>query len=169
MKKLPRSSVLCLLLAAPFAHADWGDFDFKFEADKPWVEVAAQLPPYPRGQNLIPFAVSPVTRNQYLIDAPSVSVGADGVVRYTVVIEAAGGAHNVSYEGIRCATGERRFYAYGHSDQTWSKADDSHWTEIDFRSPLSYQKVLSESFFCPDGIAVRDAASAIARLKRGLR
>jgi hypothetical protein len=169
MKKLPVLFALSLLSAAPFASAEWGDFDFKFDDDKPWVEIAAQLPPYPLDQNLIPFEVSPVTRNHYLVDAKSISVGEDRVVRYSVVIDAAGGARNVSFEGIRCDTGERRVYAYGHDDRSWSKAGDTAWIGIDFRSASSYQKILSQSFFCPDGIAVKDAATAVARLKQGLR
>ena len=165
MKILP-ALLLCLPLAA---HASWMDFDHDFEEDKPWSEVAAQLPAYPKEQNLLPFNVSSATDNHFFVDAESISVGSDKVVRYTVVIKAAGGATNVSFEGIRCESGERRLYAYGHPDGTWSKARNAGWEGIRFRSLLSYHKALYEDHFCPGGINVRNAKEAVDSLRRGAR
>lgn len=165
MKTLP---ILLLLLLPRFAHAqaDWGNFDYEFEADKPWVEVAAQLPAPPRAENLIEFTVSSIASHRYSIDTASISVGKDKVVRYTVVIDAAGGARNVSFEGIRCETGERRLYAYGQPDGSWSKARNAGWENIKRRSLLSYHKPLFETFFCPDGLSVRTAEDAVRNLKQ---
>ena len=165
MRILP-ALLLCLPLAA---HAAWMDFDHDFEQDKPWAEVAAQLPPYPREENLVPFNVSSATRNRHFVDAASISVGADNVVRYTVVIEAAGGAKNVSFEGMRCDSGERRLYAYGHPDGSWSKARNAGWEPIKLRSLLSYQKALFEDYFCRDGLTVKDAQTAVQTLRRAAR
>ncbi len=156
----------CMLCLPLFAHAEWGEFDLDFEQDKPWVEIAAQLPAYPQADNLLRFDVSAIARNRYFVDAASISVGADKVVRYTVVVEAAGGAKNVSFEGLRCETGEQRAYAYGQPDGSWSRARNAQWQAIRFRSGLSYQKPLFETYFCPDGIRVRDAAEAIRNLKQ---
>jgi len=165
MKILP-----ALLLILPLtAYAEWGQFDIEFEADKPWVELSAQLPPYPKVENLVEFNVSSATRHKHFIDTASISVGEDTVVRYTVVIEAAGGAKNVSFEGMRCDTGERRLYAYGHPDGTWSKARRSGWEGIKFRSLLSYHKALYEDHFCPYGINVKDGKVAAQNLRRAAR
>lgn len=157
-----------LLLCLPIvAYADWSmDFEGEFEQDKPWVEVAAQLPPYPKAENLIPFNVSSATNNRFFVDAASISVGGDKVVRYTVVVEAARGAKNVSFEGLRCESGERRLYAYGHPDGSWSKARNAGWEPIKFRSLLSYQKALFEDHFCPNGIRVKDGKEAVQNLRR---
>lgn len=165
MKILP-----ALLLMLPLtAYAEWGQFDIEFEADKPWVELSAQLPPTPKAENLVEFNVSSAARHRHFVDTASISVGEDKVVRYTVVIEAAGGAKNVSFEGMRCETGERRLYAYGHSDGTWSKARNSGWEGIKFRSLLSYHKALYEDHFCPDGINVKDGKEAAQNLRRAAR
>src|SRR5512135_30612 len=162
--------LLALLLCFPLAaHAAWMDFDHEFEQDKPWAEVAAQLPAYPKDQNLIPFNVSSATNNEFFVDSQSISVGNDKVVRYTVVVRAAGGATNVSYEGIRCETAERRLYAYGHPGGSWSRARDAAWQGIRLRSLLSYRKALYEDHFCPEGINVRDAKTAVDSLRRGVR
>ncbi|MDZ7584627.1 MAG: CNP1-like family protein [Thiobacillus sp.] len=165
MKILP-----VLLLILPLTvHAEWGQFDFEFENEKPWVELSAQLPPPPKPENLVGFDVSPATQNRYFVDTASISVGEDKVVRYSVVIEAAGGAKNVSFEGMRCATGERRLYAYGQPDGSWSKARNGRWEGIKFRSLLSYHKALYEDHFCPDGINVRNASEAVRSLQRRAR
>lgn len=165
MKKLP-----ALLLCLPvFAQAAWIDFEREFEAEKPWVEVAAQLPPYPRAENLLPLTVSSATRNRFLVDTASISVGEDKVVRYTMVIEAAGGAKNVSFEGMRCETAERRLYAYGHPDGTWSKARNAGWEAIKLRSLLSYHKALFEDVLCPGGINVQTPDEAVRALRQGAR
>ena len=159
-----------LLLILPLtAYAEWGQFDIEFENDKPWVELSAQLPPYPKAENLVEFNVSSATRHKHFVDTASISVGEDKVVHYTVVIEAAGGAKNVSFEGMRCDTGERRLYAYGHPDGTWSKARRSGWEGIKFRSLLSYHKALYEDHFCPDGINVKDGKVAAQNLRRAAR
>jgi hypothetical protein len=165
MKILP-----ALLLILPLvAHAEWGAFEYDFEQDKPWAEVAAQLPPYPKAENLVEFNVSSATRHRHFVDTASISVGEDKVVRYTVVIAATGGAKNVSFEGLRCETGERRLYAYGHPDGTWTKARNAGWEGIKFRSLLSYHKALYEDHFCPHGINVRDAKEAAQNLRRAGR
>lgn len=166
---MPDMKILtALLLMLPLtAYAEWGQFDFEYEADKPWVELSAQLPPYPQAENLVEFKVSSATRNRHLIDTASISVGEDKVVRYTVVIEATGGAKNVSFEGMRCATGERRLYAYGHPGGTWSKARNAGWEGIKLRSLLSYHKALYEDHFCPGGVNVRDAKEAVRNLRQG--
>lgn len=160
--------ILCvaLLLLSFSARAEWGQFEFDFDQDKPWSEMSVQLPPYPKPDNLIPFAVSAASRNRHFVDAQSISVGEDQVVRYTVVVEAAGGARNISFEGLRCESGERRLYAYGHPDGTWSKARTAGWEGIKFRSLLSYHKALFEDLFCPDGIRVKDGAEAVRNLRR---
>jgi len=165
MKKLP-----WLLLLLPLsAHAAFSLFGTSPGDEKQWVEGESALPAYPSPQNLLPFEVSSVTRNRYFVDAASISVGKDGVVRYTVVIETLGGAKNISYEGMRCETGERRLYAYGHSDRTWSEAQTVAWQEINFAYGHSYQKVLYEDYFCATDRFAKTAAEAIMNLRRAGR
>ena len=157
-----------LLLILPLtAYAEWGQFDFEYESDKSWVELSAQLPPTPKPENLVEFNVSSATRNRHFVDTASINVGEDKVVRYSVVIEAAGGAKNVSFEGMRCATGERRLYAYGHPGGIWSKARNAGWEGLKLRSLLSYHKALYEDHFCPGAVNVRDAREAVRNLRQG--
>jgi len=158
--------LLALLLILPLsAYADWGKFDFDYANERPWVELAAQLPAAPKADKLIEFKVSSATRNRHFIDADSISVGDDEVVRYTVVIEAVGGARNVLFEGMRCSTAEYRVYAYGQPDGSWTKARKTGWEIIEMRSLLSYRKALFEDHFCFNDIMVKDAREAVFYLR----
>ncbi|HRH81183.1 MAG TPA: CNP1-like family protein [Thiobacillaceae bacterium] len=148
----PLLAILALLAPAA-ALSGWGDFEYDFDADKkPWQEVQAQLPAYPKAGHLIPFEVSSASRHKHFIDSTSLSAGEDGVVRYTVVVKTSGGAENVSFEGLRCTTGERKLYAFGRSDGKgggeWSRNRYARWEPIPARQAASYQRELFFHYFC---------------------
>jgi len=131
-----------------------------------WEEVAVQLPRPAQDEDLLEFFTpSGWQRHQLFIDARSLRVDPDGVVRYTAVIRASGGARNVSYEGIRCKTGERRIYAHGRTSGQWADAKASRWEKIRFGVPGEYQSALFLDYFCVDGMVVRDVATATRTLR----
>jgi len=172
MKKL----FAVLLVAIPFtAFADRFDnvyklnntIDYEFDNEKPWVEIEAHLPPYPKAENLLPFYVSAATDNNFFVDAASISVGTDDVVRYTLVVKSAAGAENVSYEGIRCGTRDFKLYAFGRSDGTWAKARTAKWQDIRYKDRNRQQHVLYDDFFCPNKIMVTSPEAAVKALKNG--
>lgn len=156
------------LLALPavcFGRTEYLNPDF-VEDTTPWEEIAATLPAYPRNENLVPLAISSATGNKFMIDAASMSVGKDGVVRYTAVIESPRGARTVNYEGLRCETAERKIYGFGQADGKWTENKRAAWEGIKLRSLLSYHKPLFEGLFCELGIPVRDAETGVRRLKQ---
>ncbi len=174
--------LLCLLPLAVYAEKkEQTGFDKEFDGDKTWVELQAQLPAYPEQENLLSFDAGPASRNLHYIDAPSITVEEDGVVRYTLVIKSPAGAMNISYEAMRCASveakgeilifkfhnTERRLYAMGRDDKTWARARVSKWEEVE-NIPQHYaQRALARYFFCPGNAIVKDEAEAIHALKRG--
>ncbi len=132
-----------------------------------WQEVTVQLPPAPLQENLVSFYVSAATDNHFYIDGTTLMVGADGVVRYVLVVRAPGGASNVSFEGMRCATRERRLYASGRPDGSWVKPRNSDWRRI-LDVPANRQHAaLFLDYFCPAGVIVGDADEARSALRRG--
>ena len=133
---------------------------------KPWEAQKALLPPYPSQGGLIPFYVSPAVPFAFSVDPASVGVGQDGVVRYTLIARNASTAMNVSYEGIRCDTYERKVYAYGRSDGTWSQARNSQWAPIT-RMDANPQGALANDFFCPERGPVQTTDEALRALARG--
>ena len=133
-------------------------FDDEFD-EKPWAEVEVQLPVYPEDANLIPFRVGAIEDTQFFIDGSSLSVGEDGVVRYVALVVSSSGARNVSYEGMRCATAERRLYAFGRADRTWSKARNAQWLKIRGGSN-SHVVELFTNYFCRSSSVVTNADDA---------
>ena len=167
MTGMKRLFILLLFLLPGLALAvEYLNPDF-VEDDTPWEEVAAKLPAYPKNENLIAFEVSSATPNKFMIDTVSLSVGTDGVVRYTVVIESPRGARTVNYEGMRCDPAEYKIYGFGQEDGKWTENKRAAWQPFKQRSLLSYHKALFEDHFCPDWIRIKDAAEGIRNLKRG--
>lgn len=143
-----------------------GDREAAFE-EKPWVEAEHQYPLAPEVRNLVPIDVGTLTENKFAIDEPSVVFGPDGVIRYTLVITSPGGARNVSYEGMRCATAERRLYALGRADGSWSKARSDKWVRISENSLNRHHAALFRDYFCTAGGTVSDTAEARRVLQNG--
>ncbi len=151
------TAIVALALLVPSlpvpAQADWRGFERDFDAEeRPWQEIEASLPAYPRPENLVAFEVSAATRHRHFLDAAALSVGEDGVVRYTVVIRTAGGAENVSFEGMRCDTGERKLYAFGRVNASgggeWVRNRHARWEPIPVRQATSYQRELFYHYLC---------------------
>jgi hypothetical protein len=132
--------------------------DDEFEK-KEWVEGEVVLPPYPEARNLHSFYVSPTATSRFFVDTQNISIGKDGVARYTLMIVSPSGVKNVSYEGMRCEMREKRAYALGRANGSWSLARGSQWTRIRNESANRYHAALFMDFFCPDGVIARDVES----------
>lgn len=165
MRHIPGWLIASLLVLAPFAHA-LEDFEGDYES-RSWQEIEVKLPAAPKPENLLPLYVSAATSNQFFVDGSSLSVGTDGVVRYVLVVRSASGVGNVSFEGMRCETRERRIYASGRQDGTWSKARNNEWVRIQDAYANRHHAVLFLEYFCPFGNIVLDAGEARQALQQG--
>ena len=155
--------LLALLSFSAFGASD--PFDDEFD-EKPWSEIEVQLPAFPKEEDLIPFRVGAIRDRQFMVDGASFSIGSDDVIRFTVVVISPIGARNISYEGMRCATGERRFYAFGHPDTGWSKAKGSRWFRVSGGSNNHHVELYS-NFFCTVGAPEVDAGAIRFGLRNG--
>lgn len=158
--------VLLLATFAATSSSALADFDEDYES-KQWQEIEVVLPPPPKESDLQPFYVSAATSNQFFIDMSSLSVGADGVVRYVLLVLSPEGGRNVTFEGMRCESRERRIYAAGRKDGSWSKARKNEWVRIQDAYANRHHAALFLDYFCPFGNIVRDAAEARNALKLG--
>jgi hypothetical protein len=133
-------------------NSNWNQFEHEFEDTAKWQELQHQLPPYPRQENFIPIPLGARSSNQFFVDYASVSAGQDGVVRYSVVIRSPSGAETISFEGMRCKTGERKLYAFGHGDGKgggqWSRNRYAKWEAIQTRSLNDFRGELFYHYFC---------------------
>lgn len=145
MKRL--GAALCVVLAGacgqPEEKSDW---ERSHEQRLPPSENELSIPAYPRERDLIEFSAGPTSDFRYFVDGNSISVGSDGIVRYTLVARSPAGAENISYEGMRCATGELRVYALGR-ERAWNVIQ-SAWRPMVPGSMQAWHRVLYREYFC---------------------
>lgn len=150
------------------ASAQWREWDTEFEeAKKTWKEIQAQIPPYPREENLARVPSGSATSHQFFVDTASISVGEDGVTRYTVVVKTGGGAINALFEGMRCETRELKLYAMGRSDGSWVRARDTSWRRVVLRDLTPHHHTLYNDYFCALGYRPTPVSQVVNALKRG--
>lgn len=134
-----------------------------------WAESPVEIPKeLPDDAALAPFSVSRAATATFLIDTSSVTRGEDGIWRFALVIRTAGGAENITYEGIRCATAERRLYAIGRRGEGWTASRNDAWGRIAESSLNRYHAALFKDYFCPPGLAQPSPAEAVSRLHSGM-
>lgn len=150
--------------------ANFDNFDAEFDENKKeWKEIEAQIPAYPKDANLIAFDAGPATPHHFFIDAPSLSIGSDGVVRYILVVKTAGGATNVTYEGIRCETREQKYYAVGQPTGSWTRARNPQWRPIEVREVNRQHSVLFTDYLCAGGLTQRSPASSVRDIVQAMK
>ena len=161
---------LCWLLAlCVTACVSESKFVDTFDYNKNWEVIQSSLPAYPQSENLLEFDAGPVSSLNYYIDANSISIDEKRVIRYSLVIRSAQGANNVSFEGMRCDTRERKRYATGNNDtETWVRARISEWKFMEKTTQLHAQRELAKYYFCPRGLVVGSDKEAIRALRAGI-
>jgi CNP1-like family len=145
-----RGAMLAALAGFSFqAGAQWRLFESDFDENaKPWKEIESRLPAYPKDENLIRFEGGGGSPHRFFVDSKSVSIGEDGVIRYTLVVRTAGGATNVSFEGIRCSERHLKVYALGRAGGSWARARDPQWRRIEYQDRNNQHGVLVQDYFC---------------------
>lgn len=134
--------------------------------EKPWVEQDLRLPPFPKPENLIRVPLESMKSFEVAVDATSIDIGLDGVIRYVMIARSQSGGENVSFEGIRCETRERKLYAIGKSDKTWAIARAPAWGGY-AANLRSHHNELSREYFCPRLARVTSVSDAIKNIRRG--
>ena len=171
MKPWPAALLLAGLTAGVCAQVPNQAYNTNYEEEAPWQEQQEVEPPaFPKPENLVPFYVSATATNTYLIDASTLAVGTDGVVRYVLVVRTAGGATNVSFEGIHCKASSWKHYATGRSDNgTWtlSRAARIEWRPIENKPVNRHHAALSRDLLCPVGNPIRTADEGRTALRLG--
>lgn len=158
-------TAVTLLLASAAASAQ-SRFDEEFDDEqKPWQEIAIQLPAAPTPENLLPFNVSATATQTFAVDAKSLTVGSDGVVRYTMVSKSQGGATNISYEGIRCESFERKLYAFGRPDGSWSRSRRDKWEPISRGIANQQHAALARDYLCQEKMVAGSAEDMVRRIR----
>ena len=171
MKTIQRATIIAMLGLSGFAHAQ-RTYDFdpdELEDDTKWREVATKLPPYPKPENAREYDPGPTSDNRAFIDMVSLGQGKDGVVRLALVVKSPQGALNVTFEGFRCRTGERKTYGYGRKDGTWSQARNAQWVKTFSNNAQPHYTVLARDFLCVDKDTAVTFNTVLTRINRGTK
>lgn len=173
----PLYALMALLVCLPVGAASGPDdyealIKFKsesavFDDEKAWKEIETLLPKAPDQSRLIQIDVGSLSTNSFFVDHDSVEVGSDGVIRYTMVVVSPSGARNTTFEGMRCDTAEKRLYAFGRADGTWSRARTVNWQRIEGGKLNQHHAALYRGYFCSSGGSVSSTDEARRVLKHG--
>lgn len=142
---------------------------YEGEEEKVWKEEEVEPPIFPKQENLVEIYVSAVATNKYFIDASTLNVGTDGIVRYVLVVKTSGGATNVSFEGMRCKELTWKHYATGGSDGTWTKSRAARveWRPIENKPVNRHHAAISRDLFCPIGSPIQSPEEGRNALRLG--
>jgi hypothetical protein len=136
------------------AFADQFDFGYgppsgsKSAGDEPWREAEVALPAYPADANLVRLPPQPTDTFKVFVDERSVTVGHDGVMRLTFVVESPSGVRNVFYDGIRCAKAEYKTYAIGTADKRMQAMASARWLTIGPIGPNNFRRYVYQTLVC---------------------
>ena len=132
-----------------------------------WRESAVPPPPSFDPDHLIRLESPPGSSLNFGIDPATLSISPEGIVRYVVIAFRPGGARNVMYEGIRCATGQYRLYARYNAEGGWSMARDGDWQSL-FESPaVRHALTFARAGACTGHSAGRSAEDIARALRAG--
>jgi len=118
---------------------------------KGWVEALVKPPPYPKEEDLKTLDIdTPEVPYRYLIDAATLAVYKDGVVRYSLIVESPSGTRNVFFEGYRCRDNQYKVYAFGTQDGTFREARKPDWKQLTVGSVAQSRRQLGRRYLCND-------------------
>ena len=101
-----------------------------------WKEADTPTPPAYSVTRLLPIDGIRGSSLTFGVDPTTLSIGQDGVVRYVMIARSTTGAHNVSFEGIRCSTAEIKIYARVNAAGNWERVKSADWSSMwDAREP----------------------------------
>lgn len=135
------------------------------EPDPDWKEGEYEMPAPLRDPALREIETDSISRNRFLVDENTLTVGDDGVVRYVMVARAGGDAENSTFEGIRCETREWRIYALGRPSGQWANARDASWKPIVDNAYNRPRAVLASEYFCDGPVPPRNRDEVLRRLR----
>lgn len=145
-------------MASPSLLAAWGEERFDPTQVEQWRESDVTLPAYPQERDLAAMPMEPADTLKVYVDRASVTRAADGVLRFTLVVESAQGVRNVLYEGLRCETREYKTYALGVGGKL-EPARQASWQPITYLSQNAFRWQLLKFHAC-------DASVSAARTPR---
>jgi hypothetical protein len=118
-----------------------------------WAEEQTPPPPQFSKDRLIPIDMPPHVSVKIGVDPQTIVVGADGVVRYVLLMTNATGTNNAVYEGIRCITDEVKTYGRLGSSGDWSMVQNPAWKAMNATMPSHHAQAFALQGACQNRLA----------------
>jgi hypothetical protein len=139
-----------------------------------WLEEQIPPPPAFSADRLIALDMPQSVSLKIGVDPETIVVGADGVVRYVIVMRNTTGSTNAVYEGIRCVTDEVKTYARLGSSGQWSMVQDPVWRAVNENMPSHHAQAFARQGGCQNRLAVSkpeilNALKSVRRATPGAR
>jgi hypothetical protein len=131
-----------------------------------WKETPAAAPPAFELKRLIPFEVTVGSALKWGIDPQTISIAADGTVRYVVVTQSPGGVVNAMYEAIRCSTEEFKTFARYNKDSGWTVAADPQWAIMRTAVNSRYAYTLARQGVCTGAAPASSVGDIVQSFKQ---
>jgi len=129
-------------------------------------ELEAPPPPAFNADRALPISMPSYSALDFLLDPDTITIGADGIVRYVVIARGkrGSGAVNAFYEGMRCSAASIKTYAT-HTGDSWNTVKQPEWRPFN-QMRSSYGVELAKQAICR-GDAPRPSVEDMVRtLKR---
>jgi hypothetical protein len=137
-----------------------------FSTDPRWSESEVPAPPAFGKDKLIRVNMPSYVSVQVGVDPRTLTITADGVVRYVVVAINESDSMSAMYEGIRCASGEVKTYARFSSHGPWVSVQNPQWQDLNGNLPSKHALALARQGVCEGrSAASRSASDVVNRLK----
>jgi len=161
LKRLIAATALSLLALTGYAKDTMRySPNYAFDDETPWQENDTQLPAFPDQPDWIGFYVNNTFTNQAAIDAKSLTIDTDRVIRFVMRVKSPAGAENLSFEGLRCSERQVKSYAFGDTvNKRWIKSLKPDWRQLPDQLHAQLRGIL-----CDTGTP-KDVATAVALLR----
>jgi hypothetical protein len=118
-----------------------------------WQEDQVPLPPSFSRDKLIPLEMPAHVSVKVGVDPATITVGADGVVRYVIVMTNSTGSTNAVYEGIRCVSDEVKTYARRSAAGEWAVLVNPLWKAVNDNLPSRHAQAFARQGGCQNRLA----------------
>ncbi len=128
----------------------------KFDESKAekWKELESPLPAWPEDAHLIRVRMPVAYTLKIYIDEKSITRLADGIARFTLVVESTSGVRNMFFEGYNCETREYKTYATGTPDKTFEPMKKPKWERVQYYDVNAFRFQLLRYHVCdPDSLS----------------
>ncbi len=159
---MPRRSCVVLALACA-ALVSTAQAQTILPDNPDWAEAEAPPPPALNLDKLLTVDVDPRGSLRYGVDASSLSIGKDGVVRYVMVAQSSG-AMTAMYEGLRCTTAEYKVYARYNNGQ-WTPVASPEWRSVRASSRIQHPLAFARQGGCDNKAQPTTVREIIQRLR----